>query len=227
MALSTAQDLIDSSLRLLGVIDQEGSPTTAQRSQGLDALNAIIDSLHADQLVNYQVTDEQISITSASSTWVLTTGDIATARPTKIIAARLVSGTSEYPLKVLALEDFRRNHYPSLAGPPSCIAYDPSYPAGVLYVYPVESSTLKVTSLKPWTQYSAVSDSLGIPPGYARFLRHYLAVELSPEYEMPAPEVSVTVVGEMRRQLGRINQQFPEIENSFVVGSYYDIQRGY
>lgn len=227
MALSTAQDLIDSSIRLLGAIDQEGTPTTNQRSQGLDVLNAIIDSLHADQLANYQVTDESVSITSASSTWQLTTGTIPTARPTKILAARLVVGTIETPLYVKTLEEFRRIPDPSLAGLPMCVAYDPSYPAGVFYVHPVVSSTLKITSLKPWTQYASVSSSLGLPPGYARFLRHYLSVELSPEYEVPAPEVSVTVVGEMRRQLSRMNQEFPEVENAFTIGSYYDIRRGY
>lgn len=221
MALSTAQDLIDSALRLLGVVDQEGTPTTTQRNQGLDALNAIIDSMVLDGLLVYRHDDEQVTIAAASTTWGAA-GTITTARPLQILSARRVdSATSEPGIRVLNINEYRARSDKSTTGSQiTDIAYDPSYALGMLYALGATSGTLKITSLKPWTQYSALSTSLGLPPGYVRFMRHALTAELSPEYGMPPPQASMAFAEDVRTQLGRINvrNKAQKAHNSFSMG---------
>jgi len=226
MALSTAQDLIDSALRLLGVVDQEGSPTTNQRSQGLDALNAIIDSLVADKLANYRFDDEQITLAAASTTWG-SAGTINTTRPVKLLAARRVDGSYEYPIRILSMSEYRDLMDKSVTGTISGIALDPTMTSSQATLYAVGGvGTIKVTSMKPWTQYALVSTSLGLPPGYIRALRHTLAVELSPEYQVDAPAVCVQVADKMRSDLANLNAQVHKIVQPMAACGQFDINSG-
>lgn len=223
MALSTAQDLIDSALRLLGVVDQEGTPSTAQRNQGLDSLNALVDSLILNRLVNYREDDEAITLTTASTTWG-SGGTINTTRPVKILSARRVSGSYEYPLRIKTIAEYRDLVDKSVTGTINGLAYDPTITSGYGTLYAIGGvGAIKVTSLKPWTQYAALNTSLGLPPGYARFLRHALAVELSPEYTVPAPQVSQGIVDHILSGLAAINHKMTMVQNAYCARSGYDI----
>lgn len=223
MALSTAQDLIDSALRLLGVVDQDGTPTSNQRSQGLDAFNSLIDSLVIDKLANYVFADEQIVLAAAATTWG-SGGTINTVRPIKILAARRVDGAYEYPLRILNMGEYRDLTDKSVTGTIRALALDPTMTSARATLYAVGGvGTVKVTSLKPWTQYGALSDALNLPPGYIRSLRHALAVELSPEYQMSPPQVCVQVGDKMRSDLANVNAQVRKIVNPMCAGGQYDI----
>lgn len=210
MAIATAQELVTSALRLLQVIDQEGNPTTNQSNQGFDALNIMLDSLHVRGM-KYRYNDESIVVSAASHTWG-SGGSINTVRPARITEARYVYGTEEYPIAVVPINEYRWITAKNEGGYPEKIAYDPDFPLGVLYIHPYFSGTIKVTSLKPFTQYIALSDNLNLPPGYVRYLRHALTVELSPEYGRAPPEVSIAIGKDMRDELARINSVTPSIE---------------
>lgn len=225
MALSTAQDLVDSALRLLGAVDQEGSPTTAQRNQGLDALNALIDSLVLNNLANYVHTDEAITLTTASTTWG-SGATINTVRPVKVLAARRVSGSYEYPIDIIRMDQYRATPDKSVTGTISAIAYDPTYAATTAYgtLYALGGvGAIKVTSLKPWTQYASGSTSLLLPPGYTRLLRHALAVELSPEYTMPPPQTSSSIAESLMAHLRAVNATIPDTVHPLLARGGYDI----
>lgn len=223
MALSTAQDLVDSALRLLGVIDQEGTPTTAQRNQGLDALNAMIDSLAVDNLANYVYNDEAITLAAAATTWGTSgPGTINTTRPIRLLAARRVEGSYEYPIRILSMQEYRDRVDKGVTGTISAVAYNPGMSDGTLYAINGVGD-VKITSVKPWTQYAALNTALALPPGYVRSLRHALAVELSPEYIVEPPQVSLGIADKMRTDLGRVNAQVQKIINPFCAGAHYEI----
>jgi hypothetical protein len=226
MALSTAQDLIDSSLRLLGVIDQEGTPTSAQRNQGLDALNALIDSLVINRLANYVASDESITMASASATWGVG-ATINSVRPVKVLAARRVDGAYEYPVQVLDMEQYRAISDKSVSGTIYAVAYDPTYASSFGTLYVVGGvGTVKVTALKPWVQYATLATSLGLPPGYTRALRHALAIELAPEYTVPASPTSEAIVDTLMQNLKAVNSTIPDVANAYDSSARYDINSG-
>lgn len=211
MAITTAQEMVTSALRLLQVVDQEaGTPTSAQSDQGLDSLNAMLDAMHVRGM-KYRYDDESITVSAASHTWG-SGASINSARPAKILAARYVYGTEEYPLDIWDIHKYRHLTTKNEGGYPELVSYDAEFPFGVIYIYPFFSGTLKVTSLKPFTQYSSLSAALNMPPGYVRYLRHALAVELSPEYGRAPPEVSMAIGKDMRDELARINSYVPTIE---------------
>jgi len=221
MALSTAQDIIDSSLRLLGVIDQEGGATTAQRNQGLDALNAFIDSLALDGLVNYVETNEAVTLTAAATTWGAA-GTIATTRPISITTARRVVDGYEYPLQVLSMIEYLALVDKSVTGTIWAVAYDATMPTGTLYAVGGVGA-IKATSIKPWGQYSGLTTAHGLPPGYTRGIRHALAIELAPEYSVEAPSVSKEVVAKFKADLATFNARvYPLVNQMLLHRGQYD-----
>jgi hypothetical protein len=224
--ITTVQDLIDSSLRLLGVADQEAGPTVSMREQAFDAFGALVESMHLDSLIQYRHVDEQISLTTAATTWGVG-ATITTTAPTKVFDARRVSGATETDLRVLTMQEYRSIPDKSITGECESVAFDPSYPQGVLYQYPVGSNTVKVTSLKRWDAYAGLDDELSVPPGYTRYLRHLLAIELSGEYpEFPPPAVSATIVGEMRQQIARQSQVHHNVTHQVGTRGGYNINTG-
>lgn len=220
MAISTVQELVTSSLRLLRAIDQEVStPTSNQSNQGMDVLNSMLDSLSIKGL-KYRYDDESVTVSAASHTWG-SGGSITSGRPLKLLAGRYVSGSDELPVDLVDMADYRGITQKDVTGIPELIAYDPEYPLGKLYVWPVFSGVLKITSLKPFTQYSALSDSLNLPPGYVRMMRHALAVELAGEYGMNPPTASVAIFNDMKSELARLNSTTPTIRVSDLYVSTY------
>lgn len=224
MALSTVEDLITMALKANGVLDVEGTATTAQKTLGLDVLNQIIESLVLDQLTDYIHTDEEISITDETTTWGAA-GNVTTTRPLEVLAARKVVSGTETPLQVWRMDRYRAEiRDKDLAGEPQLVAYDPIYPLGILYAYPQGAYTLKVTSRKPWTAYTATSDSIAKPPGYTKFLLHSLAIELAQFHGAQPPQLSASIVNKTRADLGIINARRPVSRNAFeTYGAGYNI----
>lgn len=224
MALTTVEDLIPMALKANGVLDVEGTATTAQKTLGLDILNLFIESLITDQLTDYIHTDEEIAIADESTTWG-PLGNVTTTRPLEILAARKVVSGTETPLQVWTMERYRAEiRDKDLAGEPMLVAYDPGYPLGTLYAHPQGAYTLKVTSRKPWAAYAAVSDPIAKPPGYTKFLLHSMAIELAQFYNVEPPQLSVSIVNKLRSDLGIINARRVVSRNAFDThGAGYNI----
>lgn len=218
MPMNTAQDLIDSALRLAGLVDRDSTPSTSLRQNGLDALNGIIDSLVLNQLAVYRYDDEQVTVSATETNWGPGSGGITSTRPVQLIAGRLVSGTSELPVRVMDIAEYRALPDKTAGfGMITAVSYDPAMPYGKLYVFGSTSGTLKITSLKPWTQYAALSSPLDLPPGYVRYLRHSLAVEIGAENERLPNMVSVAIVRAMERQMSVLNARPVKISNDWIT----------
>lgn len=218
MALSTAQDLVDSALRLIQVTDQESGATTQQRNNGLDSLNAIMDSLATANL-HYRHDDEDVTVSGQSHSWG-SGAEINSPRPILLRAARYVKEGKEVPINdFLPIATFRVIiPEKQTAGDPEFLSLDPQFPNARLYIYPVFNGVIKISSLKPWSQYGTLGSSLSLPPGYVRYLRHMLAIELAPEYGVPPSEVSIGVASQMMNHLHRINTEHLKVEYRAMPG---------
>jgi hypothetical protein len=183
----TANTLIKSALRQIGVIATGETPTAAEMQDGLEAMRFMIRHWSAKNIMIPYMTNEAITTTGAESyTWG-TGGVINTARPEFIVGA-YVSG--ERTLKVVDQAKYRQLRVSGDGGELEYIWYSPEYPLGKLYIWPAIAETIYVDSLKALSDPTAITTSIVFLPEYDEAIKYNLAVRLAPEYGKSAsPEV--------------------------------------
>jgi hypothetical protein len=74
---------------------------------------------------------------------------------------------------------------------PYGLYYRNAYPLGTVTLYPTPAAgyTLYLECQAALSTYSAVSDSVSLPPGYLKALKYNLAIAISPEYKDPSQVV--------------------------------------
>ena len=186
--MATALSLITRSMRLAGVIGKGETLDNDEASDGLIALNAMLDSWQLERLSVYQIV--QVSNTWPASTTSRTIGsggNFTQQRPVKIDSAFVVDSDSNwYDLEVLT----DRSQYDSItiksttSTLPRYLFMDTAYPLGVIYLYPVPSVslTLKLNTWQTLQSFAALTTALALPPGYQRAIEYSLAEEFGPEF---------------------------------------------
>jgi hypothetical protein len=88
-------------------------------------------------------------------------------RPVEIDAANLTIGGSSTPIDILDVEWYRSLALPLTASSPTALYYDPSWPNGSIYLYPVPASAY---TLELWTRLVfapvVLTDTVTYPQGY-------------------------------------------------------------
>jgi hypothetical protein len=180
----------------IGVASAEEPISASMAEDGLDLLNALLDSFSLERLWIYHTPAVPIvwPAGSASLTWG-PAGDIPSPRPIKLAAQATyqdVTAGYDYPLEVLERqEQYAQLQWKGMQSPlPSALYYEPQMPLGVLYIWPIPStgSSLVVYPWVPLGQFPGLDDDLALPPGYLRALRTNLALEACPSYGVqPSP----------------------------------------
>jgi hypothetical protein len=186
--MATANGLITKAMRLIGSLGKGEQPDSDEATDGLASLNSMLDAWQIERLMVYQIVQN-------SHTWPTTTtsrtigsgGNFAVQRPVRIEAAYAMDSSNQwFPLVVLQ----NRNEYDSIVVKstgstlPEYLFYDPAYPLGVIYLYPVPSVqlTLKLNTWQTLQSFASLTTDLALPPGYQRAIEFNLAMELAAEY---------------------------------------------
>lgn len=208
--MATALDIIKRSMRMFSAIGQGNAPTASEASDALNALNAMIDSWSISRLAVYQILEENFTWASGSSSQTIgPSGNFNTVRPNRIDGGFSRINNVDYLFRVID-----RREYDSIAVKttqstyPNVIFYDPVVTLGTLYAYPVPNATLSVY-IRSWKQlqsFTALTDTLTLPPGYQRALEYNLAVELNTEYpDLPLPDTVRQKAVESLSQIKTLN----------------------
>ena len=231
--MATAQGLINRAMRLSGVIGKGETPDADESADGLTALNAMLDSWQLERLLVYQIV--QGSYTWSANTTSRTIGsggNFNAQRPVRIESAYFRdSNNNDYPLTVL--QD--RTEYDAItiksttSTIPQWLFYDPAYPLGVLYAYPISTVqwTLKLNTWQTLQSFTALTTELALPPGYERAIAYNLAMEIAPEFGAGAkmdPQVPLIAV-QSKAAIKTINQpsMVAQIEAPGCGGGSYNI----
>lgn len=210
--MATAQTLIDRALRLISAIEAGASPTADESADGLEALNAMLASWNNDTLSIYAYQDESITLVNGTNSYTLgPTGTKVTTRPIRIIDARVVESSTEYPVELITKRRWDSIAYKATTSNIASMAYyEPSMPNGTLYVYPTPSTgnTLKIATWVQLSAFATLATTVTLPPGFERALAYNLAVEIAPEYEREAPP-TVQRIAESSREGLRIANKRP------------------
>ena len=101
----------------------------------------------------------------------------------------IVNGGLDYPIAVLAVEDYQMIGLKTLNGPwPKALYYQPSETLGNLYVWPNPSQgEMHIFTDNLFQNYVSLQDPIILPQGYTMALRWCLAERLMPMYGKASP----------------------------------------
>ncbi len=230
----TVRELISSAMKKFGALAAGETATADEASDGMSALNLMLDSFSNESLVIYtHVREEFATVASQSSRTIGTGGNFSTTRPINIERAGMEdSSGNEQPIKILNQDEWAAITSKALTSEsPSAIYYEPTNPLGTIYFWPVPTGTnnLVLYSWKPLTTFTSLSTSLTFPPGYEEMLVFNLALRWAPDFDKQvSPEVS-EVARETKAQLKRINfkPQLMETDPALLSNGYaYNIFAG-
>lgn len=207
------RDLINGSLRLLGVLAEGESANAAQAQDALASLNSVIDSWSTESLSVMGTTQRIVTLAVAQQVYTMGPGgDINIPRPTKIDDV-----SSVYPGGIgsvyLPMSEYTRDEYVAF----TVIAYQSLIPLGYyinygfplhqLYMYPMPMAG---TQLRFWTtdvltQFTSINQAGVFAPGYEKALRYALAIELAPEYDVDPKPVVLAQAKLAKENIQRLN----------------------
>lgn len=226
--MATAADIIKRSLRLIGAIAAGETPSATEQADGLEALNAMLDSWRTESLAVYALRDETLTLTGAATYTIGPSGSLNTTRPVSIESAYQRVGDIDYPLRIASAIAWAgisdKSTTSSIA---DWLFYLPAVPLGTLYLYPIPDSG--VLHLVTWTPLTALAaaDTVSLPPGYQDALTYNLAVHHAPEYGRPVPVEVAALALAKKANIQRVNFRAPIMDVGTGTGRRYDIRSDY
>lgn len=190
----TAEDMIESSMRLIGAIGRGHTAAAQEHDEGLEVLNRLLDSWNQRRELIYEVSRNEATLTADQNPHTIglavgagNDGDIPVVRPQMIEEASVIpAGTViELPVNVLTRSEYRAIPNKTISATyPTDLWYEREWPLGKIFLYPEPSAAAKLIYYV-WKQLPsgmALADRFNVPPGYLQAIRYNLAVELAPEY---------------------------------------------
>lgn len=223
--MATANDLIEAAALKLGAKQTGETLTADEASDSLSILNSMLDYWAIKHNLVFQIQQESFTWTAgAASQTIGSGGDFDTVRPDKIEEGTYFRDSNiDVPVKILK----SRAAYDSLPSKsdtttfPSVLYYDPAYPLGVIYVYPVPSSaiTFKVNTTQDFQNFAGLTTAMSLPRGFQWAIEHNLAVALEPIFNVPASQAVIREADNSLSALKRVNSRpiFASTEASYVL----------
>lgn len=186
MANSTGKTVCVSALRASRVLGQGVEATAEDISAAFDLLNEILAEWSSRRWLVYRLVDSAFTCTGAINYTVGPGGNFdLTARPDRVEAAyiRILTATTptlrtDYPLEqIMSREDYSRISLKQMASQPDHYFYDPAYPQGFIYPWPIPSANyeLHILTRQILEELGAVTDALLLPRVYAGVIKWNLA----------------------------------------------------
>jgi hypothetical protein len=195
MSTITGQQAINQALTLLAVLQPGETPNTSESNDALLVLNNISDNWAIQRLQNISSLRTSFNLTAATQAYAIGAGQaVNITRPAAIEAASFIdSNGASFPLKQLNVAEWNQIVDRDVqAHIVKAFFYDRQYPNGNIYFTPIPPGGACI--MWTWTpstpQWSSLSDSETLDPGYQRAIIAALALELVPQYAVPAANVA-------------------------------------
>ena len=209
---TSAGDLINRALRLLGVLAEGETPSNAVSQDALTAMQQMIDSWSTERLSVFSTQDQVFTWPASQRTRTLgPSGNFVGNRPIMLDDATYFrdAGTNvNYGIKIINQQQYDGIAVKTVTSTyPQVIWVNMTYPDIEMYVYPVPLRDLEwhFVSVEVLTQPASLSTALTFPPGYLRAFVYNLAMEFAPEFGVePSPQVK-RIAMTSKRNLKRIN----------------------
>ena len=210
--MTTAAEIIDGSLRLLGVLAEGETPSAAVMQDSIMAINQMIQSWDTERLSVFSTQDQVFTWpANVISRTLGPTGDFVGNRPIEIDDATYFKDPSSglsFGVKLINQQQYDGIAFKTVTSTyPQVLWVNNTFPDIEMYVYPVPIKALEwhIISVETLNEVSSVATDMYFPPGYLRAFRYNLACELAPEFGVePSPQVQ-RIAMSSKRNLKRIN----------------------
>lgn len=209
--MTTALDLIESSMRLATILASGEHPDADEAIDGLKSLNDILEGWSLENLSVWQTDNLQFALTPGVASYTIGPGgDINATRPVRIgDSYSRVEGT-DFPMSVWGYDEYNQVAVKNIGGIPERVAYINDFPLGQLFFYPVPAapgSTLFLNVDRVLSFPLTLQTVLSFPPGYEKALRYTLAVNLAPEYGVSSIPIVQNIATSAKADLQRANKR--------------------
>lgn len=209
---TSAGDIINSSLRLIGMLAEGETPSAETSTDALEAMNLMIDSWSAERLSVYSTQDQVFTWPASTISRTLgPTGDFVGNRPVEVDDATYFKDSStgiSYGIKIINQQQYDGIAVKTVTSTyPQVIWINMDMPNISMYVYPVPTKALEwhFISVTELSQPATLATTLVFPPGYKRAFKYCLACEIAAEFGVePSPRVQQIAIAS-KRVLKRIN----------------------
>lgn len=188
----SGRSLIKSSLRLIGALGSEETPTGGEEQDAKLVLNMLIDEWETLPLTMLANTRNVFDLTANDGTYTIgPSGDFVLARPADIDTITVLYTADTPDRESAPLAKFTKAMWQALPDKlstgtePIGFYYEPTDPDGTLYLYPIPDNATNDLVVYVKTALEQLADldiTVTFPPAYAKALRYNLAVELLPEF---------------------------------------------
>lgn len=208
--MTTARDLIKSSMRLATILASGESPTGDELNDGLKVLNDLLENWSTERLTVWSRDNASFATSVGVETYTIGTGATwNTDRPIRIAATcyMRVNGT-DFPMSQWGQAEYDQVAVKSTGGIPERFLYVNDYPLGSVTLYPVPSQAMTaVLSIdRVLTFPLTLATVLAYPPGYEKALRFALAANLAPEFGIVLPADVAAIARSCKADIKRANK---------------------
>lgn len=139
------------------------------------------------------------------------------------------SNAIDYPLMLLeSYEDYNRIGLKQLTTIPQYIFYDPGFPLGKIYPWPIIQPNiyeLHVLVKSQISQFDNLADVINLPAQYFAALRYNLACRVRPMYQLPADPQLIGLAQNALNTIRNMNAAVPRLRmpRGLAKGAKYNI----
>lgn len=210
--MATAGELINSALRLIGMLAEGETPSAETSQDALSALNQMIDSWSTERLSVYNTQDQVFTWPADTITRTLgATGDFVGNRPVLIEDStyfRDPSTNVSFGIKLINQQQYNGIAVKTVTSTyPQVMWVNMTFPDITMTIYPRPTRALEwhFVSVQELTQPANLATNIYLPPGYLRALKYNLASEMAAEFGVePSPTVQRIAMA-AKRNIKRIN----------------------
>ncbi len=233
MTVTTAADIVRLVLKDTGVLGVGQTATAEDTNDVFDTMNMMLGEWASKRWLLYHLLDLSKVSTGAQSYTVGPGGDIDTGamqRPDRLedgcFFRQLITASSpnkiDYPLSILeSREDYSRIGLKQLTTIPQFVFYDPVFPLGVVYPWPVMQTTqyeLHLLVKAQLSQFDNLADEINLPSQYYGALRYNLGCRVRPMYQMAPDPSLVALATDSLSTIRNMNAAVPRLRMPMGIG---------
>ncbi len=190
-------EIIKTSLRYVGVLSEDETPTDAQVTNASTILNMMLRAWYADGMPIWNIVENSFTLTQDISSYTIGSGQTVNLnKPLKLIQAWIRNTTSnvDTPLEIITRQEYNMLGNKTSSGRPSQLHYDPLVSTGKIRLFPTPDSNA-ATNDEVWIVYqeefspmTASGTVLDFPPEWEEAVTWGLAERLAYSFGLPVEE---------------------------------------
>lgn len=211
--MTTALDLIQDSLEMLGVYGPGDAISAADSARSLTVLNDMLDSWSNESLICFAWLQQSFPLAVNITQYTCGPGgSISAIRPLRVSdsagsAYLLDQNNNKYLMEVVDQLTFNLRTTAAVnSNLPDTLFYDPQFPLGIVNIWPTPSQVYQCYffSYLQLGDFPALTTAVSLPPGYNLAIKTNLAIALKPYFT--SAQLDPVVVKRAADSLGNVKR---------------------